>query len=720
MDGNSGNRQILRFVRSTDMKTVAIVYKTSSNMNAMNFVKSNLEGIFEDFVRFYNVHLEEYPENSVLHADAYLVSGDDLYEQLKERVDNFSMVVKMERSPNVRALKSISEIPSGTKVLLVNDSYETALSTAYSFYEMGVSHINFVPFDNSLDHTGIYDDITIAVTPNEPELVPEHISEVIDIGYRVVSFDTVVKLKQLLDLEAERINRNIFRYLHTVVESATSFYSNFIYDYLKSEMIKRIVDGSAIGTILVDALFEPVYANAKACSIFGVSDKTELNLSENLPPDIISSPDVSGAKVTINLNNYILNKYTITLMDEKAGYYMTLQDERDTAPLRHSLKEKGYVANYQFSDIIYRASCMEKVISTAKRIAGTDLTVLIRGESGTGKEMIAQSIHNYSDRSTFPFVAVNCAALPETLLESELFGYEAGSFTGARSKGKAGLFEQAHRGTIFLDEIGDISPKLQSRLLRTIQEMQVMRIGSDKVINIDVRIIAATNKNLEAEIAKGSFRSDLFFRLNVLPVSVPPLRERKEDIPALLKSFLGPYYKNVSPHEKTLMMKYDWPGNVRELRNTAVYYKSLSELPEYLVNIENTRSGQEQSETQKQDSYSGQAASHAEIPSYNGDVPVRGGIFNPPEPKRYTIRRLSFTEDELKQKVLSLIYDNSAPAHGVGRTVLVQILKSSGVNISDGKLREILSALSSDGLIQIGRGRFGTRITEMGIDRLKR
>ncbi len=696
------------------MKTVAIVYKTSSNMNAMNFVKENLEGIFEDYISFFNVHLDIYPENSPLHADAYLVSGDELYEQLKERVDNFSMIIKVERSPDVKALKAISEIPSGSKVLLVNDSYETALDTAYSFYEMGVNHISFVPFDSSLERTGIYDDIEIAVTPNEVALVPSHIKSVINIGYRIVSFDTVVKLKQLLDLGGERLNSNIFRHLHTVVESAGSFYSNFIYDYLKSEMIKKVLDISAFGTILVDALFEPVYANAKAFSIFEVSDKTELDLKKVLPQEVLYSDDVSGAEVTINLNVYILNKYTITLMNENVGYYITLQDKRDVAPMLNSLKEKGYLATYQFKDIIHCSSCMDKVISTAKRMARTDLTVLIRGESGTGKEMVAQSIHNYSSRANYPFIAVNCAALPETLLESELFGYEPGSFTGARSKGKAGLFEQAHMGTIFLDEIGDISPKLQSRLLRTIQEMQVMRIGSDKVINIDVRIIAATNKNLEAEISKGSFRSDLFFRLNVLPLYIPPLRERKEDIPDLLKSFLGTEYQSIRPYERTVMMKYDWPGNIRELKNTAVYYKSLYELPEYLMDVKDSDTYKEELQEEEPEK---QCSSEYASSSAPACQPSAGSISRP---KHYRMRRLSLTEDELKDNILSLIYDNSAPAHGIGRTLLVQILKNSGINISDGKLREILSVLASEGLIEIGRGRFGTRITEIGIDRIKR
>ena len=226
---------------------------------------------------------------------------------------------------------------------------------------------------------------------------------------------------------------------------------------------------------------------------------------------------------------------------------------------------------------------MKHVIQTAKQIALTDHTVLIRGESGTGKELIAQSLHNASYRNKFPFVAINCAALPDNLLESELFGYEGGAFTGAQAKGKIGLFEQANHGTIFLDEIGDISPKLQSRLLRTIQERQVMRVGSDRLIDIDIRLITATNRDLEAAVREGSFRSDLFYRLNVLPITIPPLRKRKEDILPLLQHFLGTTFKNISPAQLRQLTDYNWPGNVRELENAATYYQTLSAFPHQIT-----------------------------------------------------------------------------------------------------------------------------------------
>ena len=219
-----------------------------------------------------------------------------------------------------------------------------------------------------------------------------------------------------------------------------------------------------------------------------------------------------------------------------------------------------------------RNSQMKKIYELAKKVAPSSSTVLILGESGTGKEVLAKYIHFCSKRKG-PFVTINCAAIPEELLEAELFGYEKGAFTGA-IKSKPGKFEIANKGTLFLDEIGDLSLKLQAKLLRVIQEKQVERLGSDHSIKVDVRILAATNKDLEKEVQEGRFREDLFFRLNVIPIKLPPLRERKEDIPLLTQFFLKRICEREGIEEKKFtsqaikaLLNYPWPGNIRELEN---------------------------------------------------------------------------------------------------------------------------------------------------------
>lgn len=224
-------------------------------------------------------------------------------------------------------------------------------------------------------------------------------------------------------------------------------------------------------------------------------------------------------------------------------------------------------------NMIGMSPIMQDVYKTIGRVADSTATVLIRGESGTGKELVARAIHFNSNRSDSAFIKINCASIPENLLESELFGHEKGAFTGATAR-KPGKFELAHKGTLFLDEIGEMAPSIQAKLLRVLQEMEFERVGGTEPIKVDIRIIAATNKNLEESIQQGDFREDLFYRLNVVEIKVPPLRDRKEDIPQLVEHICRQYNKKynkpltgLSPDALEVLKRYDWPGNIRELKN---------------------------------------------------------------------------------------------------------------------------------------------------------
>jgi len=276
----------------------------------------------------------------------------------------------------------------------------------------------------------------------------------------------------------------------------------------------------------------------------------------------------------------------VTAMREGAFDYLTKPinlDELDLLLHRveelHQLKSENQILRQQlvekhtFAGIISQSAAMDDVLSTAARVAQSSASVLIRGESGTGKELIAKAIHYASTRKDKPFVAVNCAALNDNLLESELFGHEKGAFTGA-DRQRRGRFEMANEGTLFLDEIGDISPATQVRLLRVLQEQQFERVGGSETIQVDVRVIAATNKDLEDAITRGTFREDLFYRLNVIPIEIPPLRKRREDIAPLLEHYLHRFGKenrrkklSFSKESWDLLLRYDYPGNVRELEN---------------------------------------------------------------------------------------------------------------------------------------------------------
>jgi two-component system response regulator GlrR len=238
---------------------------------------------------------------------------------------------------------------------------------------------------------------------------------------------------------------------------------------------------------------------------------------------------------------------------------------------------------YSFANVITRSDRMQKVLETISRIAPTESTVLLLGESGTGKDLIAKVIHLASDRKDKPFVAINCAALPETLLESNLFGHEKGAFSGAIRSVK-GLFLQANEGTIFLDEIGDMPLSIQAKVLRVLQDKQFYPVGSEKLVAVDVRIIVATNKNLEEQVKQGLFREDLYYRIHVIPIHLPPLRDRKEDIPLLVDHFLETFrekvkkeIKGLTPQAMQKLMLHDWPGNVRELENVIEYAAAMTD-----------------------------------------------------------------------------------------------------------------------------------------------
>ena len=255
--------------------------------------------------------------------------------------------------------------------------------------------------------------------------------------------------------------------------------------------------------------------------------------------------------------------------------------------------------SFDFENIIHKSSVMKDIFKVVKQIADSKSTALIMGESGTGKELISRAIHYNSNRKNYPFVTINCAAIPETLIESELFGHEKGAFTNAIEK-KLGRFEVAHQGTLFLDEIGELSLATQAKILRFLEEREFNRVGGSKTIKVDVRLITATNKDLNQLIKKGNFREDLYYRINVVPIVIPPLRDRKEDIPLLIDHFINKFNvennKNVKGFNKEaieLMMQYEWPGNVRELENlvervialTSAEYIQLSELPLSFKNI---------------------------------------------------------------------------------------------------------------------------------------
>ncbi|HEX2714118.1 MAG TPA: sigma-54 dependent transcriptional regulator, partial [Candidatus Acidoferrales bacterium] len=280
-------------------------------------------------------------------------------------------------------------------------------------------------------------------------------------------------------------------------------------------------------------------------------------------------------------SDYVLKPFSFAEMS------MVIRKELDASHLREenrSLRE-ALGQRYSYRNIVARSAKMQEVLALVERVAPSNSTVLLGGESGVGKDLVARSIHENSRRASGPFVKINCTAIPENLLESELFGYEKGAFTGATSS-KPGKFELADKGTIFLDEIGDVPAAIQVKLLRVLQEREFERLGGTKTLKVDVRLVAATNRNLRAALEQRTFREDLYYRLNVVPIDIPPLRDHKEDIPDLVDHFIarfasesGKAIRGITPAARQLMMNFHWPGNVRELENIVERAVALSDGP---------------------------------------------------------------------------------------------------------------------------------------------
>jgi propionate catabolism operon transcriptional regulator len=359
---------------------------------------------------------------------------------------------------------------------------------------------------------------------------------------------------------------------------------------IRRQRLDNLLQHLRAGVAALDSQGRVEAMNQRLAAVLGIDPANAVGRAFlDLAPDLAGSlPDSDGdAFCTVRGASYVVHRGPLATSGAAAGTVLTFQESRAVERLDRTLRSRQRVqqfsARYRLEDMIGASASMQRVRALVQRYARSDATVLILGESGTGKEMVAQSMHHLSARRDFAFVAINCGAFPEALLESELFGYEEGAFTGARKGGKAGLIEVAHRGTLFLDEIGEMPLSLQSRLLRVLQEREVVRLGSTEPTRVDIRVVAATHRALTAGIEAGTFRADLYYRLNILSIALPPLRERPTDLIPLAVELLlqaaareprlAARLPDAAAAERVLaglaepLQRYAWPGNVRELQN---------------------------------------------------------------------------------------------------------------------------------------------------------
>ncbi|SHE38260.1 sigma-54 interaction domain-containing protein [Caloramator proteoclasticus] len=649
------------------MKSIALVTNRKGPLS--EFLRENLNEVFANKIDINNYYLYEMKEGEKIKDNVILVMIDEKAYEIQKFASIESCIIVIERTLREKEIYKIAAIPNDTKVLVVNDTKETTIETVNLLHRIGISHLKLIPY---LDNK-VYEDVKVAITPGESDKVPDFIETTIDVGHRCIDIATFLKIFNCLEIKDKEIEENLIKYSEGIVSKDMGIKRQYMDLFIKGQQLEVLIEHIQDAIAIVDNEEKVVLTNSSFNNLFNFKIGSSLIFNNEEIDNLIKKDEIKGEIIRYRNQIFSVNKEPIKYLNYKSGYIISFADitniKRIEQNISKKIREKGFYAKYNFDMIITYSNRMKECIDIAKKISKSDYTVLITGESGTGKEMMAQSIHNYSNRSNYPFVAVNCAALPENLLESELFGYEKGAFTGALKEGKTGLFEIANNGTIFLDEIGDMPLKLQTRLLRVLQEKQIMRVGSENIINVNVRVIAATNKDLKKLVDQGLFREDLYFRLNVLPINLPPLRERREDIMPLLKCYLERDIKFENEVEK-LLLNYRWPGNIRELKNIAIYLNALefervalNDLPQYILNSE-----------------------------LNFD------------------KELDFIKNNYNfEKVLDVL-ECIEKSEGVGRRCISEKLSYIG----EGEVRGILELLNDLGMINKNIGRSGTKINNKG------
>lgn len=583
----------------TTHKSICFV---ASNRETCEQVQKQLNTYLSAYVRSAIWCLNEPPPGDILQYDVFITSNEPVYRQISRLIPADKKVIVASRTIETKNLEAVLALCPGTEVLMVSNHEKTALKIIEDLGKLAIGNVVMHPHWPGKDTYPKHVKTAVAVGQHT---VPAEIEQVINLGVRILDISTFVRLILELNLPCEIIDTISARYISAIV----TILHRRLQMAAESEQLKNrleaVLNTVDQGIIAVDndatiCIFNPAAEKMLGLGRREVIGTPVTRIIPQISREGMTCPNSMDFIQRIGDHYFIINTTPIcNSMNDVSGAVISLKATHEVQELdsrvRRELKRKGNIAKRTFNDIVSGGEEFAHSIAMARKFAKSDLTILLEGESGTGKEIFVQSIHNSSPRFNAPFVAVNFAALPDNLVESELFGYEDGAFTGARKGGKTGLFEEAHTGTIFLDEIGDASLEVQKRLLRILEEKEVRRVGGNTVTPIDVRVIAATNQNLRQLIKCGDFRQDLYFRLCTIQIGIPPLRNRKKDIPALIVCFAQTLYQRELPlteEAKEFLIHYDWPGNVRELQNVVKFLCNVvgdgevattSHLPQYLL-----------------------------------------------------------------------------------------------------------------------------------------
>lgn len=626
-----------------------------------------------------------------------LLSVNLKYEEILKMCNPDAQIIIPNLTFEKSSFEKICKINKNETVFVYNLSKSMALETIAIIYRLGVDIPNLIPCYPEMKKIP---ENSIVLTPGEKLNIEAKNCKIIDLEYRIIDLSSIADIAMKLNLESLIQEDLVKKFMDKIVPisyiteklliTQTKLENQF--DFLLSAIDDGIIGVSNEGIVQFYSHVAREILSINGNEMIG---KYIGEYVKSLDFDQIIKKEVPYFQKLIKVNNIDINmevKYTrISVFN---GFIIKVskfhQAEKKQAKLRAQLMSSGNVSKYNFDDIIGCSDSIKNTKKIAYKMAQSDSSILIIGESGTGKELFAQSIHSASRRSQGPFVAVNCSTFQEGLLQSELFGYDEGAFTGARKGGKIGLFELANKGTIFLDEIGEMDLNSQATLLRVIQEKQIRRVGSDKIIDVDIRIIAATNRDLKKLVCENKFRKDLFYRLNVLPLKIAPLRNRNEDVFLIFESFKKNLDVKFSLSDELVEVfkTYSWEGNIRELRNLVEYCSYLDkstieiyDLPEYML------------ESIKHKDYC------LELSNKND------------------IKNISNLKRDLRDYIFVLEKINNAYAlkQRIGRRKIYEYALAEKIFLTEQQIRSILIELQEFGFVKILSGRGGSVITEKGI-----
>lgn len=626
-----------------------------------------------------------------------LLSVNLKYEEILKMCNSDAQIIIPNLTFEKSSFEKICKINKNETVFVYNLSKSMALETIAIIYRLGVDIPNLIPCYPEMKKIP---ENSIVLTPGEKLNIEAKNCKIIDLEYRIIDLSSIADIAMKLNLESLIQEDLVKKFMDKIVPisyitekllvTQTKLENQF--DFLLSAIDDGIIGVSNEGIVQFYSHVAREILSINGNEMIG---KYIGEYVKSLDFDQIIKKEVPYFQKLIKVNNIDINmevKYThISVFN---GFIIKVskfhQAEKKQAKLRAQLMSSGNVSKYNFDDIIGCSDSIKNTKKIAYKMAQSDSSILIIGESGTGKELFAQSIHSASRRSQGPFVAVNCSTFQEGLLQSELFGYDEGAFTGARKGGKIGLFELANKGTIFLDEIGEMDLNSQATLLRVIQEKQIRRVGSDKIIDVDIRIIAATNRDLKKLVCENKFRKDLFYRLNVLPLKITPLRNRNEDVFLIFESFKKNLDVKFSLSDELVEVfkTYSWEGNIRELRNLVEYCSYLDksiievyDLPEYML------------ESIKHKDYC------LELSNKND------------------IKNISNLKRDLRDYIFVLEKINNAYVlkQRIGRRKIYEYALEEKIFLTEQQIRSILIELQEFGFVKILSGRGGSVITEKGI-----